>query len=57
MVDFIANRIKDQAAISIEAGQEKYCAYFVKTKLYMKYKPAVDEILTAAELTEVIVTE
>lgn len=45
MSTFIAQRIMKDAEISIERGQAKYRAYFVNTKLYLKYKEDVDVIL------------
>lgn len=45
MSTFIAQRIMKDAEISIERGQAKYRAYFVSTKLYLKYKEDVDVIL------------
>lgn len=45
MITFIAARIEEEARKSIEQGQVKYRAYFVNTKLYLKYKPEVDAIL------------
>lgn len=57
MVEFIAERIKEQRDISLEKGQAKYRAYFVKTKLYKKYKPDVDSILEIDGYEDCIVTE
>ena len=57
MVEFIANRIIDNADVSLEKGQAKYRAYFVKTKLYLKYKPAVDAILEVDGYADCIVTK
>lgn len=34
MTTFIARRIIEEAEKSVEAGQKKYRAYFVKTRLY-----------------------
>ena len=45
MSTFIAQRIMKDADISIERGQAKYEAYFVNTKLYLRYKEDVDTIL------------
>ena len=45
MSTFIAQRIMKDADISIERGQAKYEAYFVNTRLYLKYKEDVDTIL------------
>ena len=38
MTTFIARMIMKEADKSIEAGQKKYRAYFVKTKLYKNWK-------------------
>lgn len=38
MTTFIARRIIEEADKSIEAGQKKYRAYFVKTRLYKRWK-------------------
>lgn len=57
MVEFMADKIMDQAEISLEKGQDKYRAYFVKTKLYKKYREGVDTILTVEGYEECIVTE
>ena len=40
MTTFIASRIMEEADKSIEAGQKKYRAYFVKTRLYKRWKGA-----------------
>jgi hypothetical protein len=45
MVTFIAQRIEEARDISLEKGRDKYRAYFIKTKLYKKYKADVDAIL------------
>lgn len=45
MTPFISKMIKKQADKSIEAGQKKYRAYFIKTTLYLDYKDDVDTIL------------
>ena len=45
MVTFIAQRIEEARDISLERGRDKYRAYFIKTKLYKKYKADVDAIL------------
>ena len=57
MSTFIALMIMKQADISIEKGKEKYRAYFVNTKLYVKYQSDVDTILTTEGYGECIVTE
>ena len=45
MIDFIVKRIKLQADISVDKGIEKYKAFFIKTKIYKKYREDVDKIL------------
>lgn len=57
MVERIAARIEEAREISVEAGQSKYRAYFVKTKLYLRYKDDVDSILTIDGYEDCIVTE
>lgn len=57
MSTFIAQRIMKEAEISIERGQAKYRAYFVKTKLYARYQEDVDVILTTDGYEACIVTE
>lgn len=57
MSTFIADRIMEQADRSIEAGQNKYRAYFVKTKLYEKWRNDVETILITDGYEECIVTE
>lgn len=46
-----------QADISLDKGQEKYRAYFVKTTLYTKWKSDVDTILIAEGYEDCIVAE
>ncbi len=53
---FIANRIIQQADISLEAGQEKYRQYFTRTNLYLRYKAEVDVILTTDGYGECVVS-
>lgn len=55
MTTFIAGRIMEEANKSIEAGQKKYRAYFVKTRLYKRWKDEVDTILETDGCDEVIV--
>lgn len=55
MTTFIARRIIEEADKSIEAGQKKYRAYFVKTRLYKRWKDNVDTILKTDGYDEVIV--
>ena len=57
MATFIAQMIEKQANISIEKGQEKYRAYFINTKLYVKWQADVDTILTTDGYADCIVTE
>lgn len=57
MVSFIAGRIEKDAKVSIEKGQAKYRAYFVKTKIYIAlYKDDVDAILIQDGFEDVIVS-
>lgn len=55
MTTFIASRIIEEADKSVEAGQKKYRAYFVKTRLYKRWKDNVDTILKTDGYDEVIV--
>lgn len=55
MVTFIASKIMEEADKSTEAGQKKYRAYFVKTRLYKRWKDNVDTILKTDGYDEVIV--
>lgn len=55
MTTFIARRIMKKAKESIEAGQKKYRAYFVRTGLYKNWKEEVDTILKTDGYEEVIV--
>lgn len=57
MTTFIARMIMEQADRTTEAGQKKYKAYFVNTKLYGKWKADVDSILETDGYVDVIVTE
>lgn len=45
MVTFIAKMIMKQGDISVEKGQDKYRAYFIKTRIYAAYREDVDTIL------------
>lgn len=56
MAKVIADNIIKAAKVSLEAGQEKYRAYFVKYTWYKAYKAAVDARLTAAGYKDCIVT-
>ena len=55
MVTFMASRIIEEAEKSVEAGQKKYRAYFVRTSLYKNWKEDVDTILKTDGYDEVIV--
>ena len=57
MPEFIANRVLEAREVSLANGQAKYRAYFVKLKIYARYKAAVDAILTAEGAEDCIVTE
>ena len=57
MSRFIAMVIERAADVSLEKGQEKYRAYFIKTSLYTPYKADVDALLTAEGYADVIVSE
>lgn len=57
MATFIASRIMEEANKSTEAGQKKYRAYFVKTRLYKRWKDNVDTILKTDGYDEVIVED
>ena len=57
MSSFIAQQIIKQAKISIEKGQDKYRAYFIKTSIYLDWKEEVDSILELDGFEECIVTE
>ena len=56
MREFIAGKIEDARQVSLEAGQAKYRAYFINTKLWAKYKEDVDAILTVDGCADCIVT-
>lgn len=45
MAEFIAKMIKKAGQTGITEGQAKYRAYFIDTKLYLKYRVSVDAIL------------
>lgn len=55
MVTFMARRIIEEAEKSVEAGQKKYRAYFVKTRLYKRWKDDVDTILKTDGYEDIIV--
>lgn len=56
MSTFIAKRIMEQADKSVEAGQNKYRAYFVKIKIYEKWREEVESILVTDGYEECIVS-
>ena len=56
MITFIAKRIMEARATSLEAGQNKYRAYFINTSLYLRYKDGVDTILQTDGFSDCIVT-
>lgn len=47
MEKFIKIQIARQGDISEELGKAKYCAYFVNTKLYERYRLVTEELLIA----------
>ena len=60
MVTFIATKIEEAAEISLEKGQAKYRAYFVRKsakRLYGKYQEDVNTILSTDDYADVIVEE
>lgn len=60
MVTFIAQKIEEARDISLEKGQAKYRAYFVRKsakKLYGRYQEDVDTILTTDSYEDAIVSE
>ena len=60
METFMAQRIEEARDISLEKGQAKYKAYFIKknaAKLYHRYQANVDTILTTDEYEDCIVSE
>lgn len=57
MSSFIAQQIIKQAKISIEKGQNKYRAYFIKTSIYLDWKEEVDSILELDGYAECIINE
>ena len=60
MATFIASKIEEAAEISLEKGQAKYRAYFVRKsakRLYGKYQEDVNTILSTDEYADVIVEE
>ena len=57
MTTFIAMMIEREADKRLEQGQDKYRAYFVNTKLYVKWQAEVDSILQVDGYADVIVSE
>ena len=58
MSEFIADRVENEVKTKgLEAGQEKYRAYFVRTKMYLEFKPKCDYILIADGYKDAIVEE
>lgn len=57
MPEFIANRVIEARESSLANGQAKYRAYFIKLKIYARYKDAVDAILIAEGCEDCIVKE
>lgn len=53
MSTFIAQAIIKEANFSLERGQAKYRAYFIKTKLYARYKDDVDSILLTTDMMNI----
>lgn len=45
MTTFIARRIMEQADKNLKDGQNKYRAYFVRIKIYEKWRSDVESIL------------
>lgn len=57
MNTFIARIIMTQADKNLEAGQDKYRAYFVKVKIYEKWRSDVESILITDGYEDCIVSE
>lgn len=57
MNTFIARMIMAQADKNLKAGQDKYRAYFARTKLYEKWRNDVETILITDGYEECIVSE
>jgi len=57
MATFIALMIMQSADRSLEAGQDKYRAYFVNTKIYERFRADTETILQAEGYGNCIVTE
>lgn len=56
MSTFIAKRIMEQADKNIEAGRNKYRAYFVRIKIYEKWREEVESILVTDGYDDCIVS-
>ena len=56
MAPFIAMMVLRARETSLEAGQTRYKAYFVKTAIYLQFKADVDAILYAEGKEDCIVT-
>lgn len=56
MAPFIAMMIIKARKTSLEAGQEKYRAYFINTKLYAQFQEDVNTILETEGHGDCIVT-
>lgn len=56
MVTFIAGRIELEADKSLEAGKDKYRAYFVNITIYERYRKDVEAILIQDGYGDCIVT-
>ena len=60
METFMAQRIEEARDVSLEKGQAKYRAYFVKknaAKLYHRYQANVNTILETDGYSDCIVSE
>ena len=57
MAPFIALMIMQSADRSLEAGQDKYRAYFINTKIYERFRSDAEAILQAEGYGDCIVTE
>ena len=57
MAPFFAKMIMQEADKSLEAGQAKYRAYFIKLKLYNKWQADTDAILIVEGYGDCIVSE
>lgn len=57
MAPFIAIMIMKSREKSLEEGQTNYRAYFINTKLYVRFQADVDTILETEGKADCIVTE